>query len=92
MLFDRSSKLERRALDRRKILGSGVISFAGGTCAMDCIVLDRSEGGARIRPADVLTCPDEFLLATKQGGRVACEVLWRRADLIGVRFVESIAR
>lgn len=86
MLFDRSSKLERRALDRRKMLGSGVVSFAGGSCAMDCVVLDLSEDGARIRPADALTCPDEFLLATKGGGRVACEVIWRRNDLIGVRF------
>lgn len=86
MLLDQSSKLERRGLDRRKMLGSGVISFAGGNCAMDCIVLDLSEGGARIRPADILTCPDEFQLATKQGGRVVCEVVWRRNDIVGVRF------
>jgi len=86
MLFDRSSKLERRNLDRRKMLGRGIVSFAGGSCAMDCVVLDLSEGGARIRPADALTCPDEFLLATKKGGRVTCQVVWRRADLIGVRF------
>jgi len=87
MLFDESSKLERRALDRRKILGGGVISFAGGNCSMECIVLDQSEGGARIRPSDIVNCPDEFLLATKDGGRVACEIVWRRNDLIGVRFV-----
>ena len=86
MLFDRSSKLERRTLDRRKMLGSGVISFAGGNCAMDCVVLDWSEGGARIRPADALSCPDEFHLATKEGGRVECQVVWRQSDLIGVRF------
>lgn len=86
MLFKQSSKLERRTLDRRKMLGSGVISFAGGNCAMDCVVLDLSDGGARIRPADALSCPDEFLLATEKGGRVDCEVVWRQSDLLGVRF------
>lgn len=86
MLFGHSSKLERRTIDRRKILGIGVISFAGGSCAMDCVVLDLSDSGARIRPADTLTCPDEFYLATKEGGRVTCKVVWRRNDLIGVLF------
>ncbi|MCZ6861207.1 MAG: pilus assembly protein PilZ [Alphaproteobacteria bacterium] len=86
MLFDHSSKLERRTLDRRKMLGSGVISFAGGNCGMDCVVLDLTDGGARIRPADILTCPDEFYLATKEGSRVTCRVVWRRNDLIGVLF------
>jgi PilZ domain len=87
MLFDRSSNLERRALDRRKMLGSGVLSFAGGNCTMDCVVLDLSEGGARLRPADMLACPDDFLLATKEGGRIACQIVWRRNDLVGVRFI-----
>lgn len=53
---------------------------------MDCVVLDLSDDGARIRPADALTCPDEFHLATKEGGRVTCKVAWRRNDLIGVLF------
>ena len=87
MLFDKASKLERRTRDRRKLLGSGVISFAGGRSTMDCVVLDLSESGARIRPADAPTCPDEFLLDSKEVGRVSCEVMWRRNDLIGVRFV-----
>ncbi len=87
MLFDQTSKLERRTLDRRKMLGSGVISFAGGNCTMDCVVLDLSEGGARIKPADMLACPDDFLLATREGGRVSCKIVWRRNDLAGVRFV-----
>ena len=85
-LFDQSSKLERRTIDRHKMLGKGIVSFAGGNCSMDCLVLDLSEGGARIRPADVLTCPDKFFLVTEEGGRVACEVVWRRNDLIGVQF------
>ncbi|MCZ6859151.1 MAG: PilZ domain-containing protein [Alphaproteobacteria bacterium] len=87
MLFDKASKLERRVQNRRKTLGNGVIYFASGSYAMDCVILDLSESGARIRPADAPTCPDEFLLDSKEVGRVFCEVMWRRNDLIGVRFV-----
>ncbi len=86
MLFDKASKLERRVQNRRKTLGNGVIYFAGGSCAMDCVILDLSESGARIRPADA-TCPDEFLLYSKEINWVSCEVMWRQKHFIGVRFV-----
>ena len=47
MLFDKASKLERRTRDRRKMLGSGVISFAGGrsTLAMDDYVAAGWDAG-----------------------------------------------
>ncbi len=87
MLFVKARKLERRVHNRRKTLRIGAIYFASRRSAMDCVILDFSESGARIRPADALTCPNEFLLYCKDFGQVSCEVLWRRAGLIGVRIV-----
>ena len=81
-----SSNPERRSVNRRKMLGGGVISYDDGNCTMQCVVLDMSDGGARIRPADALACPDEFLLVTKDGGRAACQIAWRRDEFVGVRF------
>lgn len=55
---------------------------------MDCVVLDWSDYGARIRPSDFDKCPDKFTLATTEGGRFDCFVVWRHDERIGVKFFQ----
>jgi hypothetical protein len=77
---------EQRRAARRRALKSGLIAFDGGRCSMTCHILDMSENGARIMPADVVMCPDQFVLKPLSGPERACEVVWRKGMRIGVRF------
>jgi hypothetical protein len=57
-----------------------------GRAHCECQVLDISKHGAKVvAPAAV---PDRFELAFFQGGKNrVCEVVWRRAKMLGVKFV-----
>lgn len=56
---------------------------------MDCVIVNMSEGGAKLRPADMLGCPDEFALQLHGNNFLDCEVIWRKHNVLGVRFVSS---
>jgi len=77
----------RRHNPRHRALRSARIVFDGGRCSMTCYILDASETGARIMPADILLCPDQFILKPLSGPERACEVVWRRGTRIGVRYL-----
>jgi len=53
-----------------------------------CILLDISEGGAKLQVTDSDNIPDHFILIfSKQGSpRRACKVVWKAFHLIGVQF------
>jgi len=84
---DRATNPERRAAPREKMLGTGLMSWSNGNRSMGCVVLDWTDKGARLQPADMVGCPDQFTLITKNGNRVPCEVKWREKRVMGVRFV-----
>jgi len=54
---------------------------------MDCVILNISEGGAKLRPADMPACPNRFALQLDGNRSRDCEVVWRKQDFLGVRFV-----
>lgn len=84
---ERASNPERRGQPREKMLGTGLMSWSNGYRSMSCVVLDWTQSGARIKPSDMVGCPDQFTLITKNGNRVPCEVRWREKEVMGVRFV-----
>jgi hypothetical protein len=77
---------DRRHGTRRRVLKSAQIVFNGGRCSMTCHILDASETGALIVPADILLCPDEFLLKPLSSPQRVCAVAWRKGTRIGVRY------
>jgi hypothetical protein len=77
---------DRRRNSRRRALKSARIVFNDGRCSMTCHILDASETGALIMPADILLCPDQFLLKPLAGPTRACEVVWRKGTRIGIRY------
>lgn len=80
---------ERRARHRRTLLRDAKILYRNRSCFMDCVIVNISESGAKLRPADMPLCPDEFSLQLHGGYFLDCEVVWRRQSVLGVRFVSS---
>jgi len=77
---------DRRREKRERTLKFGKIVYAGSSCIMDCTLLDITEGGARLKPADIMICPEEFVLKIQYGETKNCEVRWRKGTELGVRF------
>jgi hypothetical protein len=59
-----------------------------GRAVSECQVLDISNHGAKVVVEIPSAVPDRFALVFFQGGQNrACEVIWRRAKMLGVKFV-----
>ena len=79
--------VERRRFDRhRTLLGARMVS-RGGIFAKGCQIVGISASGATVRLGDLLACPTEFDLIARLGPTRHCEVIWRKGDLIGVRYI-----
>jgi hypothetical protein len=78
---------DRRHGARRRVLKSALIVFNGGHCTLGCQILDLSHTGAMVRPSDIFLCPGEFVLQPRVGAARDCEVVWRKNDKIGVRYI-----
>ncbi|MCK1642687.1 PilZ domain-containing protein [Bradyrhizobium sp. 157] len=57
---------------------------------IECYILDISENGASLDVGD-LAVPRVFGLSLTAGGEVrrVCTLIWRRGELVGVRFVSA---
>lgn len=80
--------LDKRRHKRAHTVRRGHIIFSGGFGVMDCLILNTSGSGARIRPTDVLSCPATFKLCIEFGRSYACSVVRRRGDDIAVEFLD----
>lgn len=83
----KSSAAERRRLPREKILKSGVIIYDRARKTMDCMLINYSEEGAKIRPLDALALPTHFELRIGRNAVYFCEFLRRNGCDVAVRFV-----
>jgi len=81
---------ERRQFPRVETLNPANIAGVDKKPAMVCLVLDWSHGGARLRPDDPDSCSDHFTLVTQDGRWMACQVVWRRDEEIGVKFLKAL--
>lgn len=83
--------IERRDSPRQRVLIAAQIIFLNGYSSMNCRILDVSETGALVQPADIVLCPNRFLLKPSFGAAQHCEVVWRKGDRIGVRYIKDAA-
>jgi hypothetical protein len=60
-----------------------------GEAATECRIMDISKRGAKIYPNESVAVPDRFELAffLEDQKRRACEVIWRRGRMLGIKFV-----
>jgi hypothetical protein len=82
-----SNNAERRISPRRRVLKNALIVFQSGYCTLKCHILNMSDTGAQLMPADVIQCPGEFALRPAIGQQCDCEVVWRKGGVLGVRYV-----
>ena len=78
---------------RRHCHRAAKIRAEAGTRSRDCLIVDISDHGARVR-VDGFDVPEKFVLILSGAGAVeerACEVVWRMGDEIGAKFFGSVA-
>src|SRR5205085_7561786 len=78
---------DRRISPRRRVLKNALIVFKSRYCTHRCFILNMSETGAQLMPQDVAECPSEFVLKPTIGQERDCEVVWRKGELVGVRYI-----
>ncbi len=80
-------KANRRGSRRNRTLRSGKIIYNNQMCVLDCLIRDISLTGCRIRVANPGMVPSRFVLqviGTNQ--KHDCDICWRTAQEIGVKF------
>jgi hypothetical protein len=83
----------QRAHPRIEIRLDGRLLSMDGRCNLRCVIIDLSEGGARVSSSNYDLVPRRvFLLIEKTGDIFECEVRWRRVDGIGFSFIDSPGR
>ncbi|KQO72450.1 pilus assembly protein PilZ [Methylobacterium sp. Leaf111] len=83
---------EHRRESRLRTFLKGRIIFNKGASTMDCLVRDLSASGARLALTETSTLPESFDLYIPQKDRTYRATLcWRRADGIGITFVDEAA-
>ena len=80
---------DNRRKPRKALKATAFVYTMDGWPVGECKTLDVSETGAKLiwtSPDDI---PPEFLLSLSPNGKVRrhCQIKWREADKIGVRFV-----
>jgi PilZ domain len=85
--FTETIEPERREFGRRVMFRHATAVVAGGA-VWSCIIIDKSEIGARIRVKDKYDFPDNFKLIIEDDDFVAqCIVIHRASDVIGIQFI-----
>lgn len=94
--FDVTAEIEsrqgnRRSEPRRRVARSATISAHDAPSPVPCVVLDISNGGARLDVHHSASIPQRFrLVIDLEGTERTCEVVWRRENSIGVKFITAM--
>ncbi len=77
---------ERRGSERTPTVEAALITEDGNLMA--CVILDLSQGGARVKlAAPTQSCPKMFTLKPLDGPERRCEVRWCSGAIIGLKFI-----
>jgi hypothetical protein len=78
---------DRRRYPRTAVLWPGRIAAEGAKA--DCLVLNLSAGGAKIRTAGPVGLDAKLTVSIGQFGEFCGTVVWKAKDLLGVRFTDD---
>jgi hypothetical protein len=79
----------RKRETRKSLRRPGWITLDGGFAVRPCVVQDISSMGAKITADNAIGLPGTLRLAFARDARTGrnCQVVWRRGNSIGVRFI-----
>ena len=87
MANDGTVFVERRKCGRRRVLKGARLEFNRGFGAMEGVVRNLSDGGARIVFGETTGVPQHFdLLIAGENEAKPARVCWRSVDAVGVAF------
>jgi len=78
---------ERRQFRRKAVIWAAKLELEQGV--FDCITLDLSLGGARLRLSRQIALLEPATLVLDKFGRFPAEVVWITPTEIGLQFIES---
>ena len=79
----------RASQRQRVLLGGRIVYGPAADTSVDCRIMDVSEKGARVRLAGSVLLVDPIYLVNLTHGRAfKARQAWRRADLLGLEFIE----
>jgi hypothetical protein len=84
--------MEKRKTERKSVNYPGLI-VAEGQSIRQCIVVDVSDGGAKLMVRNIESLPSRFKLMWSHAENTGfdCEVRWRDPGAVGVEFVPGQA-
>ena len=85
-------QIDIRAHPRQHSRLDGRLLTLDGRCNFRCIVVDVSEGGARVSGVGALLPGKVFLFISKTSDMLECEIRWCKKNEIGLRFIDSAPR
>jgi PilZ domain len=84
---------DKRAHPRFEARLQGRLLSPDGRCNYSCVVLDVSEGGARVCTTESGLIPKRvFLFLAKTSDLFECDLRWRRENEIGLQFIDDVPR
>jgi PilZ domain len=78
---------ERRHHKRKPVLWAARVETRDGPC--ECIILDLSLGGAKLRGATDVAADQAVTLVIDRFGALKAKVVWSRQNYMGLRFTDS---
>jgi hypothetical protein len=86
--------MRARKYPRKAIKAVGYLYTSDGWPIGECVVRDISAGGAKFVHKITGELPGELILALSKDAHVrrSCELVWRKDDQVGVRFVQVAGR
>ena len=79
---------DQRDSRRQRTLKGGELVIEGGDSPVPCLIRDISEKGAKLEIKNPPEIEGSLFLHLHDGRSWLAEVMWQRAELMGVRFVD----
>jgi hypothetical protein len=84
---------DQRAAPRREVELPGRVVFADGSASLECLILDVSDGGVRVRTELSLVLPERvYIWRLDTADIFDCEVRWQLGNQAGLYIVDTCGR